>query len=622
MIRTHLTPSLMAMLLGTVALAVAILLILLRLIKRKQAIRATRTRVFISLLLLSLILVAVPGMSTSSLAGPDADVTPTPSADDTSEWQTYTDADYEFSVRYPQEWNASITLQHGPERPEYVIRRRVTFYGPEHAVINIDVWDNESGLGLMEWFNDHQRPFLSEEEEIPSRPNAEVAGVPAVLVVEPHSAQAPGRVSTVLQKHPVTFRVEYIASDGGSFQDLYKHVLSSFEFAGAQATPDVLPPLPYLSVLEVQLLGDQSCCDHTDPQPNPYYCLGGNCTWWAAYRRSDLPYKNQGWGMASNWTGRAFEEGFLVNDTPATGAIGGKPRSGYENPNFKYHVAVVESFDGSTIHFSDMDYGAWDCEVDRWPQQSWSGIEFIHGACCCRASARLLISQSSASGDSSIAAAQEGPAPSTAECALSVPPSERSPSTSLDEADSIPFVIPSATPTPTPTPDTIPPIGSLAINNGAPTTRGLAVTLSVSADDGEAGVSQMRFSRDGANWSDWEGYRATRTWQLTNSEGTETVYAQLRDEVGNVSSVYSASITVGLNATKPSSANYRLVKSVFGTGGGPKASSGYRLRSTSGQPMSVGRRESSSYVLRSGYWSGPLSAAYFDTYLPLILKDY
>lgn len=309
-----------------------------------------------------------------SWAGPDPEITPIAEP----AWKMYFDTEYGFWIRYPStDWTVHIAFQN-VGKPEYVIRRRVTFFGPAHAVVNVDIWDNTSKLDLMEWFNQHQRPFLSEDVGIPSRAEAHVAGVPAVFVVQPQNAQAPARVSAILQKDSVTFRIEYIASDGGLSQDVYRDILSSFEFAAAQDTLDVLPPAPFFPVSGVQPLGDQDCCGYHDSQYNPYSCYSGNCTWWASYRRSDLPYQNQNWGNASDWTRRADEEGFTVNNTPATGALGGTPRSGYVRPYWENHVAYAESFDGSRIYFSDMDYGDWDCYVDYWYQYDWSGIEFIH----------------------------------------------------------------------------------------------------------------------------------------------------------------------------------------------------------------------------------------------------
>ncbi len=55
----------------------------------------------------------------------------------------------------------------------------------------------------------------------------------------------------------------------------------------------------------------------------------------------------------------------------------------------------------------------------------------------------------------------------------------------------------------------------------------------------------------------------------------------------------------------PISASYAIPKSVFGSGGGPKISTSYRLQGTSGQTTGTDALISASYRLHSGYWDGP-----------------
>jgi parallel beta-helix repeat protein len=97
--------------------------------------------------------------------------------------------------------------------------------------------------------------------------------------------------------------------------------------------------------------------------------------------------------------------------------------------------------------------------------------------------------------------------------------------------------------------DKTPPTGSLTINDGAATTISPTVTLRITANDNLSGVAEMRFSNDGRTWSDWESFSSTRSnWDLAryggsvNQIGPKTVYAQLRDRVGNVSQTFSATI--------------------------------------------------------------------------------
>jgi WD40 repeat protein len=97
--------------------------------------------------------------------------------------------------------------------------------------------------------------------------------------------------------------------------------------------------------------------------------------------------------------------------------------------------------------------------------------------------------------------------------------------------------------------DRTPPTGSLTINNGATSTFSVTVTLRITANDNLSGVAQMRFSNDGRTWSDWESFSSIRSnWDLAyyggsvSQAGPKTVYAQLRDRVGNESQVFTATI--------------------------------------------------------------------------------
>jgi subtilisin family serine protease len=84
--------------------------------------------------------------------------------------------------------------------------------------------------------------------------------------------------------------------------------------------------------------------------------------------------------------------------------------------------------------------------------------------------------------------------------------------------------------------DATPPTGSVTIDGGDWYSGDEDVTLTLSATDALTEVSRMRFSNDAATWSDWEDYTTIRTWTLSGGEGTQTVYAQFEDGVGNVSS--------------------------------------------------------------------------------------
>lgn len=96
------------------------------------------------------------------------------------------------------------------------------------------------------------------------------------------------------------------------------------------------------------------------------------------------------------------------------------------------------------------------------------------------------------------------------------------------------------------------PTGTVTANAGDAFTSLSTVTLSLTASDAHSGMgagASMRFSNDGATWSPWEPYAATRAgFSLTafggsSAEGAKTVRAQVRDAAGNPSATLTDAIT-------------------------------------------------------------------------------
>lgn len=67
----------------------------------------------------------------------------------------------------------------------------------------------------------------------------------------------------------------------------------------------------------------------------------------------------------------------------------------------------------------------------------------------------------------------------------------------------------------------------VVINNKAPETNNPMVHLYV---HGKGWATQMRFSNDRVQWSDWESYRSQCVWTLNPGHGDRTVYAEVRGE--------------------------------------------------------------------------------------------
>ena len=92
--------------------------------------------------------------------------------------------------------------------------------------------------------------------------------------------------------------------------------------------------------------------------------------------------------------------------------------------------------------------------------------------------------------------------------------------------------------------DTTAPTGSIIINGGAATTNTRSVTLSLTYSDTTSGVYQVRYGNTGEPWSAWQAPSATKAWTLTAGAGLKTVWYQIMDNAGLVSTMYSDDITL------------------------------------------------------------------------------
>ena len=92
--------------------------------------------------------------------------------------------------------------------------------------------------------------------------------------------------------------------------------------------------------------------------------------------------------------------------------------------------------------------------------------------------------------------------------------------------------------------DTVAPIGSLIIEDAATYANTTSVTLTTSVTDTTSGGAQMQLSNDGVSYDLWESYASTKPWTLSSGDGLKTVYVRYKDYAGNVSDVYSNTITL------------------------------------------------------------------------------
>lgn len=130
--------------------------------------------------------------------------------------------------------------------------------------------------------------------------------------------------------------------------------------------------------------------------------------------------------------------------------------------------------------------------------------------------------------------------------------------------------------------DNTAPAGSVSINDGANYTNSTNVTINLSnmydpavsnytttTSDDASGLYQKRFSNDGSSWSSWESFSNSKSWTVPGGSGTKTVYVQVKDLAGNISStktdtIYldnvapTGSISINGGATYTTSTNITL----------------------------------------------------------------
>ena len=96
------------------------------------------------------------------------------------------------------------------------------------------------------------------------------------------------------------------------------------------------------------------------------------------------------------------------------------------------------------------------------------------------------------------------------------------------------------------------PEGSIQINNGSASTPSTLVTLNITATDSLSGIHQIRFSNDDV-WDTtkpWETPTSEKNWTLPDSNGEKTVYCQIQDNTGLLTTINSSIL---LDVTQPMS---------------------------------------------------------------------
>jgi outer membrane protein assembly factor BamB len=93
------------------------------------------------------------------------------------------------------------------------------------------------------------------------------------------------------------------------------------------------------------------------------------------------------------------------------------------------------------------------------------------------------------------------------------------------------------------------PTGALSINDGDTCTASAEVTLTLD-NNGDTNIVEMRISEDSQfSGVSWETFSATKSFTLSEGFGTKAVYAQFRNESGQLSNVFTAQIDYSESCT-------------------------------------------------------------------------
>ncbi|MBN1656953.1 MAG: hypothetical protein JXA93_01055 [Anaerolineae bacterium] len=157
--------------------------------------------------------------------------------------------------------------------------------------------------------------------------------------------------------------------------------------------------------------------------------------------------------------------------------------------------------------------------------------------------------------------------------------------------------------------DGAPPTATVIANYGLTVTHQTDIHLSILSDDEGSGVVQMRLSNDGSRWADWTDILTETLWQIPAlGRRTHTVYLQVADAAGNLSSVVSDTVYLDVNPPRPQSDNYWLWNNQMASGSGVITSTNYNAHATVGQSTNTQVAASPNYLLQTGFEAGAQAA--------------
>jgi len=176
--------------------------------------------------------------------------TPLVTEEPTGEWQTYYNEIYGYQVDYPKEgWEAEVLFPY-TSNEEVAVKQKIVLKefvgeGSWRDTVRIAVRNNRTSLSLTDWLKEYDPPPVRPRSLIPPEPNARIAGEAAVCIFDYSGLGVSNGWHTFFQRGQKVFQILYVfpGDEEGNFE-LYKHILSTFEFEDTKDIPDILPTKP------------------------------------------------------------------------------------------------------------------------------------------------------------------------------------------------------------------------------------------------------------------------------------------------------------------------------------------------------------------------------------------
>ena len=287
----------------------------------------------------------------------------------------YIDSEFGMTFDYPYDWSIANTINNPQNTDPFTIQKRITLSNNVNFLtqFNIDIWRNFEGLSAQDWFDKYEKRFHNNTSNLINGKDIKISNIPALLLFEEAQNQAHGRITMIVSTQDSVVRLDYYTNEGGLFQSEFVDVAKSIVFTQQQPVVNVqgvatnFPDAPFLG-LNKATLQIATCCGWVDPNPNTYPCDGGNCTWWAKYKRPDV---GNVWGNACQWRDRARQVfgSSRVGLTARVGAIAVfQPWNGSvcNSTTDVGHVAFVTSVgSGGNFQISQMSWQAGCTTGDR-----------------------------------------------------------------------------------------------------------------------------------------------------------------------------------------------------------------------------------------------------------------